>query len=225
MIVPPSPRWLASRFENQPALCYLAQLRQLSPDDCKVQNEWMEIRVEVVYLREIREAQHPTLQRRSRLNRFKLEIASWLDCFESRYWKRTQIGVLLMLFQQFVGVNAVIHYLPTLFKGLGLKQDMELAMSGVSYGIQLLGVISNLWTIDKVGRKRLLVYGSSLMLICLVVTAGLTSQFSSDWSSCRDAGWICVGFLFIYMLAFGASWGPIAWAVPSEVFPNFLRAK
>jgi MFS family permease len=130
-----------------------------------------------------------------------------------------------MLFQQFVGVNAVIHYLPTLFKGLGLKQDMELAMSGVSYGIQLLGVISNLWTIDKVGRKRLLVYGSSLMLICLVVTAGLTSQFSSDWSSCRDAGWICVGFLFIYMLAFGASWGPIAWAVPSEVFPNFLRAK
>jgi hypothetical protein len=86
---------------------------------------------------------------------------------------------------------------------------------------------SRLQSLDhpKIGRKRLLACGSSLMLICHVIFAGLSSNFSSVWSSHRDAGGVYVGFLFLYILLFGATWGPVPWIVPSEIFSISLRAK
>jgi hypothetical protein len=225
IILPLSPRWLASRFENQPALYCLAQLRQLSPDHCKVQNEWMEMRVEAAYQREINEARHPFFQEHSHVSSIKLELELWLDCFRSRYWKRTHISLGVMFFQQFVGINALAYNIPILMGALGVKYDVQLAMYGILGTVHLLGTISCLWTIDTIGRKRLLVYGSSLMLICLVIIAGLNSQFSYNWGSHRDAGWICVGFSVLSVLAFGATWSPVSWALPSETFPSTLRAK
>ncbi|KAE9381545.1 putative MFS monosaccharide transporter [Stipitochalara longipes BDJ] len=225
MCLPYSPRWLASRFENQQALYCLAKLRRLSPDNCKVQNEWMEMRVEAAYQREITEARHPLIRERSHVNSVKLELALWLDCFKHGYWKRTHIAVGMMLFKQFVGVNALAYNVPTLMRTLGVNNDMQLVTTGILGVAHLLGAISCLWTIDTIGRKRLLVFGSTLMLVSLVIIAGLNSKFSYNWSAHHDAGWICVGFSFLCMFVFGASWSPISWALPSELFPSTLRAK
>jgi hypothetical protein len=225
IILPFSPRWLATRFENQQALYFLGQLRQLSPDNCKVQNEWMEIRVEAVYQREIGEARHSWFQELSHINSIKLELAWWLDCFRSGYWKRTHISIGMMFFQQFAGINVIAFNIPVLMSALGTNNDVQLAMSGILGGVHLLGALSCLWTIESVGRRRLLSYGSSLMLVCLAIIAGLKSQFSHNWTSHRDAGWICVGLSFLCMLAFGATWSPVSWALPSEIFPSTLRAK
>jgi hypothetical protein len=95
-------------------------------------------------------------------------------------------------------------------------------MCGVSYGIQLLGFVYTLWTMEKIGRKRMLVYDSSIMFISLITTTALASELFPDWSSERDAECICLGFLFLYMLVFGASWGPVTLAMPFEIFPNYL---
>lgn len=229
-VLPFSPRWLASRFENKQALYFLAQLRHLSPENCKVQNEWMEMRVDIAYLRELNdqnEAENSLFQTGSCLSRLKIVglLVSWFDCFKSRYWRRTHIAVGIMFFQQFVGINVLLYSTHTVFKEIRLNNDMQLAMTGILGAVQLVGVSSCLWTIDKIGRKRLLVYGSCLMLICGFIFAGLICQFSSVWSSHRDAAWICIGFLFLYTLAFGATWGSVAWTVPSEIFPTPLRAK
>lgn len=102
---------------------------------------------------------------------------------------------------------------------------MQLIMSGVLNVTQLIGVVSSLWTLDRFGRRKLLMYGSVFMTISHVVIAALVGQYSSDWPSYRGQGWTSVGFLFLYMLAFGASWGPVPWAMPAEVFPSSLRAK
>lgn len=223
--MPFSPRWLASRFENQQALYCLSKLRQLCPDNCKVQNEWMEIRVEVAYQREITEARHPLLQDESYINGIKLELQLWLDCFKSRYWYRTHVGIGMMFFQQFVGMKALAYNVPILLGTLGASIDIQIAMPGIFAAVHLLGALTCLWTIDTFGRKRVLVSGSSLMLVCLIIIAGLNSKFSDNWSSHPDAGWCCVGISILCILAFGAGWSPVSWALPSEVFPSTLRVK
>ncbi len=108
---------------------------------------------------------------------------------------------------------------------MGLDHDMTLIMSGVLNVTQLVGVASSLWTMDKFGRRKLLMVGSVFMTISHVIIAALVGQFSSNWPAHTAEGWTSVAFLFLYMLAFGASWGPVPWAMPSEIFPSSLRAK
>lgn len=106
-----------------------------------------------------------------------------------------------------------------------LNYDMQLVMSGILNVMQLVGVASSIFTVDRIGRRPLLLWGSAIMFISHLIIAVLVGKFSSNWPSHRDAGWTSVAFLLVYMLAFGASWGPVPWAMPSEIFPSSLRAK
>lgn len=225
LFLPFSPRWLISKGRNDEALANLAKLRQLPPTDPRVHREWKEIRAEVACYQEISAERHPRLQEPTRMNRIKLEIASWADTLRRGCLKRTHVGVGLMFFQQFVGINALIYYSPTLFQTMGLDYDMQLVMSGVLNVCQLIGVATSLYTMDRFGRRPLLLIGSLLMFISHLIIAVLVGLYSDDWPSHRDAGWTSVAFLLFYMLAFGASWGPVPWAMPAEVFSSSLRAK
>ena len=108
---------------------------------------------------------------------------------------------------------------------MGLDYSMQLIMSGVLNVTQLVGVASSLVTMDKFGRRPLLLWGSAAMFVSHFIIAVLVGRFSKDWSAHRAEGWTSVAFLLFYMLAFGASWGPVPWAMPSEIFPSSLRAK
>ena len=107
------------------------------------------------------------------------------------------------------GINALIYYSPTLFKTMGLNYSLQLIMSGVLNVTQLVGVITSLWTMDRFGRRPLLLWGSFFMTLSHLVIAILVGKFSGDWPGHRVAGWISVAFLLFYMLSFGASWGPV----------------
>ena len=81
----------------------LSKLRQLDITDGRVQQEWIDIRAEVAFHKEVSALRHPNLQDRSTVSRIKLEVVSWTDCFKRGCWRRTHVGVGLMFFQQFVG--------------------------------------------------------------------------------------------------------------------------
>ena len=68
---------------------------------------------------------------------------------------------------------------------------------------------------DRVGRRPLLLWGSILMTISHFIIAVLVGKFSKDWPAHRTEGWVSVAFLLFYMLSFGATWGPVPWAMPS----------
>lgn len=128
---------------------------------------------------------------------------------------------------------------------MGLDYDMQLLMSGILNVTQLVGVITTIWTMDSLGRRSLLLSGALLMTISHVIIAVLVGLYSDNWPAHRPQGWASVALLLVYMIAFGASWGPVGWAMPSgkstsfsfpglkkpssnrftEVFPSSLRAK
>lgn len=76
----------------------------------------MDILAESAFQKQVLEERHPQLvKNRTKVNRLKLEVVSWTDCLKPGCWRRTHIGAGLMFFQQFVGINALIYYSPTLF--------------------------------------------------------------------------------------------------------------
>jgi MFS family permease len=96
LFLPFSPRWLISKGRDEDGLKALEKLRALPKTDSRVRHEWFDIRAEVAFHKETSVLRHPKLQDRSRMNRIKLEIASWTDCFRRGCWRRTHVGVGLM---------------------------------------------------------------------------------------------------------------------------------
>ncbi|RSL37933.1 hypothetical protein CEP53_015345, partial [Fusarium sp. AF-6] len=170
VFLPYSPRWLASKDREDEALANLAKLRALPATDPRVQREWIEIIAEARFQTGILKERHPRLTERTDISgRMRLEFVSWTDCLKPGCWRRTLVGAGIMFFQQFVGINALIYYSPTLFGTMGLNFDMQLTMSGVLNVTQLIGVFTSLWTLDRFGRRSILLLGSVLMFIAHVI--------------------------------------------------------
>lgn len=98
-------------------------------------------------------------------------------------------------------------------------------MSGVMNTLQLVGVTGSIFFMDHVGRRPLLMWGSAAMFISHLIVAVLVGLYANSWPENQDKAWAGVAFIFVYMLSFGLSWGPVPWAMPSEIFPSSLRAK
>ncbi|KAI4602228.1 hypothetical protein KJ359_009466 [Pestalotiopsis sp. 9143b] len=223
--LPYSPRWLASKGRDDEALQVLAKLRGFPVTDHRVLREWIEIRAENRYCKESSMEKHPKLHDGRMSSRVKLYVVGYLDCFRKGAIKRTHVGIGLMFFQQFVGINALIYYSPTLFETMGLDTQMQLDMSGVLNICQVIACLWSLWGMDRFGRRSLLLAGGVCMVIAHLIIAVLVSMYSDSWGSHQAAAWTSVAFLLFFMLTFGATWGPIPWAMPAEIFPASLRAK
>lgn len=89
---------------------------------------------------------------------------------------------------------------------MGLEYNMQLIMSGVLNCVQLVGVASSLWSMDRIGRRPLLLWGSLIMFISHLIISILVGKYSHDWPSYRPEGWASVAMLLVYMIGFGASW-------------------
>ncbi|KAI8459664.1 hypothetical protein BY996DRAFT_4575731 [Phakopsora pachyrhizi] len=222
--LPPSPPWLASKGRNQECLESLALIRQVPLEDESVLKEWINIRVEAEFQRQATAELLGDPQQGS-CAEIKIEFKKWISAFRSGSFRRTLVGVGLMFFQQFVGINALIYYSPSLFQTLGLEYETRLTMSGIMNICQLIGVSISFLIIDNFGRKPLLLFGSVLMAICHGSVAILLIKYGTSLEHHPAAGWAGVGFILLFMVVFGVSWGPIPWAIPSEIFPSSIRAK
>ncbi|KAG7571074.1 hypothetical protein FFLO_01038 [Filobasidium floriforme] len=239
--LPYSPRWLASqKGRDLDCLQVLVRLRKLPPSDPRVQAEWISIRTEAIHSRRAFAQRHPELSKlKPKLEGgkegtelgwglfadLKREWAGWVEMFGPEVIKRTHVGMGIMFFQQFVGINALIYYSPTLFETLGLDYERRLSLSGIMNVVQLVAVMIALVYIERFGRKTWLFIGSIGMTLSHVVVAGMIGRYSDHWSSHPIQAWIGVGAIFTFVFTFGLSFGPMGWLIPAEVHGSSFRSK
>ncbi len=132
-------------------------------------------------------------------------------------WKVLIIGILLSVFQQAVGINVVLYYAPTIFKGLGFGNDAAMWQTVIMGFVNIVFTLVAIFTVDKFGRKPLLIIGSVGMAIGMFAIGTLAYL--------QIIGGSTLVFIVIYTAAFMMSWGPICWVLISEIFPNTIRGK
>lgn len=142
---------------------------------------------------------------------FQQKHAHWLTFG----WGIVAVGVLLSVFQQFVGINVVLYYAPEIFKGMGMKTDASMLQTVIVGIINMLFTVLAIATVDNFGRKKLMFIGSLVMAVSM---AGLGLSLYL-----QTAGWLTLMFMLIYIAAFAMSWGPVTWVLLSEIFPNRIK--
>jgi SP family xylose:H+ symportor-like MFS transporter len=127
------------------------------------------------------------------------------------------IGILLSVFQQFVGINVALYYAPRIFESMGAAKDASMLQTVVMGLINVVFTVVAIVTVDKYGRKILLMIGSIGMAIGMFAIGGLAFM--------KVIGISTLVFIIIYTASFMMSWGPICWVLISEIFPNKIRGR
>lgn len=108
VMLPFSPRWLASKERYDETLQSLSKLRRLPTSDKRVRQEYMDIQAEVRFHKEMTAEKHPDLQGGGLRKEILSELVSWVDCFTKGCWRRTHVGVMIMFFQQVSGGHSIV---------------------------------------------------------------------------------------------------------------------
>ena len=137
------------------------------------------------------------------------------------------VGVGLSVFQQFVGINVIFYYSNVLWEAVGFKESSSFTITVITSIVNILTTLVAIALIDKVGRKPLLLIGSTGMAITLATMAIIfqSAQLIDGKPHLGDvAGPIALVAANLFVVAFGMSWGPVVWVLLGEMFPNRIRA-
>jgi MFS transporter, SP family, arabinose:H+ symporter len=187
-----SPRWLEQKGKRNEAIIVL---KRINNDPKIAENQ----------LNEIREA----------INK---ETSSIGQLFKSGLRLPLIIAVMLALFQQFSGSNAIMYYAPEIFKAAGSGDDSAFIQTVYIGAINLLFTLVAIWLVDKIGRKLLLVVGSISMSICMGII-GLSFYFEK-----ANGPWMLV-FILLAIASYAVSLAPVTWVILSEIFPTRIRGR
>lgn len=123
------------------------------------------------------------------------------------------VGIMLSVFQQAVGINAVLYYAPRIFKDMGMDNEMVFTVfMGV---INILFTLVAVFTVERLGRKPLLICGSVGMALGAF---GVAVTFGTP-----GLEMVTAASIMVYSASFMFSWGPICWVLIAEIFPNTIR--
>jgi MFS transporter, SP family, sugar:H+ symporter len=140
-------------------------------------------------------------------------------------------GILLSVFQQFVGINVIFYYSATLWHAVGFTHDDALAITVITSVTNIVVTFVAMTLIDRIGRKPLLIIGSLGMALTLGIMTwvfgtaptAVVSGISQPQLS-PTAGVVAVIAANLYVVFFGVSWGPVVWVLLGEMFNNRVRA-
>ena len=131
------------------------------------------------------------------------------------------VGIGIMFAQICTGINTIIYYAPTIFKNAGFESNITAIYATTGIGvINFLMTIVALYFTDRLGRKPLLYFGLTGVMLSLL-TLGCAFQFAEYFGD--NLKWVTVGSLVTYIICFAMSLGPIGWILVSEVFPLKIR--
>ncbi|ADD44128.1 sugar porter family MFS transporter [Stackebrandtia nassauensis] len=141
------------------------------------------------------------------------------------------VGILLSVFQQFVGINVIFYYSSTLWEAVGFSQSDSMLISVITSVTNIVTTLVAIALVDKLGRKPLLLAGSAAMAVSLGVmafifaTAPVADVAGKPQPMLGDLeGPIALVAANLFVFGFGCSWGPLVWVLLGEMFGNRIRA-
>ncbi len=127
------------------------------------------------------------------------------------------IGIMLSVFQQFIGINVVLYYAPEIFKNVGFDTNASLFQTIIVGAVNLIFTVVAILTVDKLGRKPLQIIGALVMAVAMFALGGAFAL--------QIKGVLALLCMLFYIAGFAVSWGPVVWVLLSEIFPNQVRGK
>ena len=190
VFVPESPRWLTKQGRREEGLAILSRVD--GPENARIEQAAIEEAI----------AQ---------------ESGSVMQLFMPGFRIVLVIGVALAVLQQVTGINVFLYYAPEIFKKMGTESDAALLQTVLVGGVMLAFTIIAIWTVDRLGRKPLMLIGFTGMGISLLAL-GLAAYFQ------KTEVWVLT-FILGYIACFALSVGPVTWVILSEIFPTRIRGR
>ncbi|KAK4501541.1 hypothetical protein PRZ48_007350 [Zasmidium cellare] len=229
LFLPDSPRYFVKRGRVEQARSALSSLRGQPSESEYIEAELAEIVANEEYERSVIPAGG--------------WLQGWANCFTGSLWKsnsnlrKTILGTSLQMMQQWTGVNFIFYYSTPFLQSTGAIDNVFL----ISLIFTLVNVCStpiSFYTVEKLGRRPLLVWGALGMLICqfIVAIVGVTVGFNKTHmvGTGDDAVAVAnnvsavnaqIAFIAIFIFFFASTWGPGAWIVIGEIFPLPIRSR
>jgi MFS transporter, SP family, xylose:H+ symportor len=143
------------------------------------------------------------------------------------------VGIMLSIFQQVIGINAVVYFAPHMFENMGASTNQALWESATVVGITMtLFTLVATVTVDRLGRKPLLVAGAFIMSAAMIVLGFLFDRHlvsatvaHAGAASTTESSYVAIMAVIAYIIGFSFSWGPVVWIMLAEIFPNSIRGK
>ncbi|PON67112.1 Sugar/inositol transporter, partial [Parasponia andersonii] len=149
----------------------------------------------------------------------------FLSIFKRRNRPQLVMAILMPMFQALTGINSLLYYASILLLNMGFKEKASFYSSVMIGAVLVSSALLSMAIVDKLGRRALLISGGILMITCQdAIAIILKGKLGDHQELSRSSSVVVMVLICLFALAFGWSWGPLGWAIPSEIFPLEVRS-
>ena len=189
--MPESPRWLSVNGQEDNAYSILSRISGKETAD-----------------QQMKEIKEVTSQ----------ESGTWKDLLQPGFKLAMIVGIVLAFMTQVSGINAIIYYGPRILNEAGFGLNDALGGQVIIGIVNVLFTLIAIWKIDALGRKPLLYFGVSGIIISLIIVGALFAAGITQ-------GYYLLFFILTFIACFAFSFGPVIWVLLSEIYPTKLRGR